>query len=1043
MFKKLFKLFLPIFILFLVPLFSKSTAFAAIYTISGTVKTVSGTAVANASVHFYYPGTTSDKGTPTVTDSTGSYHQSLGEGTYDIQVTAPANTGYSPATTPNFTVSQDSTLNFILVEVGYVSFTGHIYDALGNPLGNQLVQIYDGSGTNLSSPTDSSGFYAIQAVPGKYFVEIDGEKNSFSVSAPEFYTLSQDIYNAAPLSLTQNTNFDFTLPAKIVTVHAQDESQNPLSNVLIEASSNGPVNTNVVLNGLTFTAKSSYGNNYLIPQTDSSGNAFLWLFPGGPYTFTATPPQGSIYSTTLLNDVNFSDNTEEIITLKTTVKLSGTVYDPLGNPVSNQTIQLNDSSGAGALAKTDSTGQYVINVKPGDYLLSISGENNPLSGNLPQFYNITRGSLSLSQDTNLDLTIPAKKVSVLIEDSLGNPVPGASVWGGSGPGGNGWTNYNLSVGNITGFTSNSFYGYNTNYPSPVTDSSGGTNLWLLPGDSYTLTAYPPVGSGYSTTVKDNLSVTGDTQELITLQKPVILSGHILDSLGNPLPNQTVQINDVQGTTFSSVTDSSGYYSLQASAGNYYLGISGEKNPFTLNVPQFYTLSNGNISLNQDTSMDFSIPSKQITIQVHNNLSQPVPNVSMEVSTNVAGSVTLNGITFMTKSSYGNNYTLPVTDSSGSAILNLLPGNYSLTATPPNGSIFQQYTTSIDVVGDATFSFSMLYNHPAPVTDISFNPGLSAFGSYQDPTTITLTATTVSPYTIQTTYYNLDNQGVKVYTGPFQVTGIQYHNIYYWSVDNMGVAEEVQHQQFTISANQDDHTPVLGAITVDPSSIPVGVSVSATANFSDQDTGDTHNGVWKWGDGTESYASIDEQGGIASGSHIYTKAGVYTVSLSICDNHSQCSPSQQYQYVVVFETSSGFITTSGRYTSKAGWDMQNLNASGEVKFGLQAKYIQNNSTPTGNAKFMFKTANLDFTISSFQWLVVNDNRAYVLANGVLNGYSNYTMFMAVIDQSSQGLPDLIRIRITDPNQDIVYDTQPGTGLTADPVTQIDTGTILLH
>jgi hypothetical protein len=58
------------------------------------------------------------------------------------------------------------------------------------------------------------------------------------------------------------------------------------------------------------------------------------------------------------------------------------------------------------------------------------------------------------------------------------------------------------------------------------------------------------------------------------------------------------------------------------------------------------------------------------------------------------------------------------------------------------------------------------------------------------------------------------------------------------------------------------------------------TVSFSGSFSDPGT-DTHTAIWDWDDTTFSYGTIS--GGSVSGSHIYTAAGVYTVTLSVEDD----------------------------------------------------------------------------------------------------------------------------------------------------------------
>ena len=80
-------------------------------------------------------------------------------------------------------------------------------------------------------------------------------------------------------------------------------------------------------------------------------------------------------------------------------------------------------------------------------------------------------------------------------------------------------------------------------------------------------------------------------------------------------------------------------------------------------------------------------------------------------------------------------------------------------------------------------------------------------------------------------------------------------------------------------------PIVGAIDG-----PDGISVAGeprqfSAPFSDMDASDTHTGVWVWGDGTTSPATISN--GIATGEHAFA-GGTYQVRLVISDGGQQAA-----------------------------------------------------------------------------------------------------------------------------------------------------------
>src|SRR5260221_11602709 len=241
----------------------------------------------------------------------------------------------------------------------------------------------------------------------------------------------------------------------------------------------------------------------------------------------------------------------------------------------------------------------------------------------------------------------------------------------------------------------------------------------------------------------------------------------------------------------------------------------------------------------------------------------------------------------------------------------------------------------------------------------------------------------------------------------------------------------------------NNTPVVGQITVSSNPTQVNISTNASASFTDADITDTHTASWKWGDGNTTVGTVSENNGSGSvtDSHTYTAAGVYTVALTVTDSHS-ASGTSQYQYVVVYDPSVGFLTGSGKYSSQSGWDMQNASATGDVKFGIQAKYT-NGNTPTGQSKLNFKVGNLDFNSASYEWLVVNGAKAVLKADGTVNGLGSYTLLVSAIDGGQTNGQNLIRFQIRDASNTVIYDTQPGDPSTADPTTAISNGSIKVH
>lgn len=508
-------------------LFTKS-ALAANFNLSGQITNGSSVAVSGASIDIFNTGTTTDVVPPVISDNSGNYTISVPSGTYDIKVTQPSSNNLSPAIAPSYTISSDKVINFILLPAGSTSLTGHVYGPLGNALPNQTVQLFtsDNSTLVVSTTTDASGNYSLQTSPGNYFLWIRGNNNDPSLSAPQHY----NVYGR--IGLDENTVIDFTIPAKKVDLHLQDSTGNPVSGVGMEVYSNNGLaselaNTNGLSIGGGVVASGGSGVGLSVlglpkPLTDSAGNVSVWLIPNNVdwnYNFIAHAPNG--YGSTTLSGIVITDNTQRTIILIPFVSLTGHVYGPLGNLLTGQTVQLLDSNNAVVVSTTtDASGSYSLQTSPGSYQFWISGFNNSLSLNAPQHYNVHSG-IGLNQNTVIDVTIPAKKVDIRVQDSVGNPVSGVGMEIYSGGLASEDSNGNgLSIGGGLTASGGSGAGLSVfGLAKPLTDSSGNVSVWLIPTNSYfsyTFKAYAPTGSIYNNVSPDGILVTDNTQKTIIL-----------------------------------------------------------------------------------------------------------------------------------------------------------------------------------------------------------------------------------------------------------------------------------------------------------------------------------------------------------------------------------------------------------------------------------------------------------------------------------------------------------------------------------------------
>jgi hypothetical protein len=242
-------------------------------------------------------------------------------------------------------------------------------------------------------------------------------------------------------------------------------------------------------------------------------------------------------------------------------------------------------------------------------------------------------------------------------------------------------------------------------------------------------------------------------------------------------------------------------------------------------------------------------------------------------------------------------------------------------------------------------------------------------------------------------------------------------------------------------------PTVAAINapVDPN--PVNTTIHASANFTDPGVLDTHTAVWNWGDGGSSAGIVNETNGSGSvsGSHAYTTAGVYTLTVTVTDKDGG-SGEAIFQYVVIYDPSAGFVTGGGWINSPAGAYPPDPLLTGRATFGFVSKYQHGAAVPTGNTQFTFHVASMNFNSTSYDWLVIAGARAQYKGTGTINGSGNYAFMLTAIDGqiTGGGGVDKFRIKIWDKaTGQIIYDNQMGAGDDASPSTTIAGGSIVIH
>ncbi|HET6681463.1 MAG TPA: right-handed parallel beta-helix repeat-containing protein [Gemmatimonadaceae bacterium] len=239
-------------------------------------------------------------------------------------------------------------------------------------------------------------------------------------------------------------------------------------------------------------------------------------------------------------------------------------------------------------------------------------------------------------------------------------------------------------------------------------------------------------------------------------------------------------------------------------------------------------------------------------------------------------------------------------------------------------------------------------------------------------------------------------------------------------------------------------------TVDASPAPINTAIPVTATFSELTTGGSDVVSYSW--------TID---GVVQATDALVASPAITVSVvgnvgasavaavkEVCFTAKDAFGNEGAPgctLVVWYDPSAGFVTGGGWIDSPAGAYAADPLLSGRASFGFVSKYQKGKAEPTGNTSFQFKAAGLDFMSTSYDWLLISGARAQYQGSGTINGVGDYRFILTATDGEINGGGgiDRFRIRIWDSTNAIIYDNQAGDSDTADPVTAIGGGNIMIH
>ncbi len=214
------------------------------------------------------------------------------------------------------------------------------------------------------------------------------------------------------------------------------------------------------------------------------------------------------------------------------------------------------------------------------------------------------------------------------------------------------------------------------------------------------------------------------------------------------------------------------------------------------------------------------------------------------------------------------------------------------------------------------------------------------------------------------------------------------------------------------------------LAVEPALVTIDEAVTASSPLD----GEFESAVIDWGDGTTCTIGQDSDCAVTgdefSATHVYTAAGVHTVTLTV--EYQGLTLTDVFEFVVVYDPSAGFVTGGGNYDSHPGAYRPDPTAEGVARFGFVSRYQKGRSVPSGNTAFEFSAGDLRFKSTSYEWLVISGATARYKGLGTINGEGEFgfilSAFDADINSNDSFHDDLFRIKIWDEaTGETVYDT----------------------
>jgi probable HAF family extracellular repeat protein len=227
-----------------------------------------------------------------------------------------------------------------------------------------------------------------------------------------------------------------------------------------------------------------------------------------------------------------------------------------------------------------------------------------------------------------------------------------------------------------------------------------------------------------------------------------------------------------------------------------------------------------------------------------------------------------------------------------------------------------------------------------------------------------------------------------------------------------------------------HGHVSGPIA-SPGVVHAGTEFVASLGFAAEDAA-SHKVTWSWGDGSGAQAgqASERNGdGSASGSHVYTAPGIYTVTATVAGQDGESTTVSRR--IAVLDPAGRFVGGTGSFVAGSPVSRKAAFGPARATFSFVAPATAQATTDNSKAGLSFHTAGLGFRSTDIRLVDMQGTRAQFAGSGELNGKGGYRFAMATTAgvAAGTGEPGRFSLKIwhTDPvtKAEVVdYDTQAG-------------------